>query len=96
MLTLRGTPFLYYGEEIGMTDLILEDISQFKDRLGIWFYEAEKHDLGVSHCGRLDRLLSLHVINAVPPCSGKMLPTPDSAHPQLSPGCLSTQTIQRG
>jgi alpha-glucosidase len=53
ILTLRGTPFLYYGEEIGMTDLILEDISQFKDRLGIWFYEAEKHDLGVSDIAAL-------------------------------------------
>jgi len=39
-LTLRGSPFLYYGEEIGMEDLLLQDISQFKDNLGIWFYET--------------------------------------------------------
>jgi alpha-glucosidase len=31
VLTLRGTPFLYNGEEIGMTDLRLEDIDQFRD-----------------------------------------------------------------
>jgi len=31
MLTLRGTPFLYNGEEIGMTDFVLEDISQARD-----------------------------------------------------------------
>ena len=31
MLTLRGTPFLYNGEEIGMTDFMLEEISQFRD-----------------------------------------------------------------
>lgn len=40
MLTLRGTPFLYNGEEIGMTDLLLEDIHQFHDNLGIWVYNA--------------------------------------------------------
>ena len=41
MLTLRGTPFLYYGEEIGMTDLLLDDIDQFRDPMGIWEYHAE-------------------------------------------------------
>jgi alpha-glucosidase len=46
MLTLRGTPFLYNGEEIGMTDLILEDISQFRDTLGVWRYHAEIEELG--------------------------------------------------
>lgn len=48
MLTLRGTPFLYYGEEIGMTDLMLEDISQFRDQLGIWLYHAALSELGFS------------------------------------------------
>jgi alpha-glucosidase len=40
VLTLRGTPFLYNGEEIGMTDLLLEDIGQFRDNLGVWLYHA--------------------------------------------------------
>ena len=40
VLTLRGTPFLYNGEEIGMTDLLLEDISQFRDNLGVWLYHT--------------------------------------------------------
>ena len=48
MLTLRGTPFLYYGEEIGMTDLNLEDISQFRDQLGIWLYNAALNELELS------------------------------------------------
>ncbi len=38
MLTLRGTPFLYNGEEIGMTDLILHDLSQCRDTLTPVFY----------------------------------------------------------
>ncbi len=61
MLTLRGTPFLYNGEEIGMTDLILEDIGQFRDTLGTWVYHAEIEELGVpqkealEHAARLTR-----------------------------------------
>ena len=46
MLTLRGTPFLYNGEEIGMTDLLLSDIHQFRDQLGIWVYQIEVEVLG--------------------------------------------------
>lgn len=40
ILTLRGTPFLYNGEEIGMTDFGLHDIGQFRDLWGIWNYRA--------------------------------------------------------
>jgi alpha-glucosidase len=41
MLTLRGTPFLYNGEEIGMSDYYLPDISLFGDPPAIWFYHQE-------------------------------------------------------
>nr|MBC7243809.1 alpha-glucosidase [Chloroflexota bacterium] len=46
MLTLRGTPFLYYGEEIGMTDLLLTDVCQFRDLLGVIVYQVETEILG--------------------------------------------------
>jgi alpha-glucosidase len=46
MLTLRGTPFLYYGEEIGMTDLLLDRLDQFRDPYGIWEYQAEIETFG--------------------------------------------------
>jgi alpha-glucosidase len=39
LLTLKGTPFLYNGEEIGMTNLLLEDIDDFGDNLGVWIYQ---------------------------------------------------------
>jgi alpha-glucosidase len=48
MLTLRGTPFLYNGEEIGMTDFMLTDLLQFRDRMGIWYYQAAVDSLGVN------------------------------------------------
>jgi len=46
-LTLRGTPFLYNGEEIGMTDYLLTEISQVKDTMGSWYYHAIVTDMGV-------------------------------------------------
>ncbi len=47
MLTLRGTPFLYNGEEIGMIDLVLEDISQFRDNLSVWIYHTAVDEFGL-------------------------------------------------
>jgi alpha-glucosidase len=48
MLTLKGTPFLYNGEEIGMKDLMLERIDQFRDNLGVWIYNAATDDMGLT------------------------------------------------
>ncbi len=47
VLTMKGTPFLYNGEEIGMTDYKLTDISQVKDTMGTWYYHAIVTELGV-------------------------------------------------
>lgn len=47
LLTLKGTPFLYNGEEIGMTDYLLSDVAQFRDRLGIYYYHALIENLGM-------------------------------------------------
>jgi alpha-glucosidase len=47
LLTLRGTPFLYNGEEIGMTDFMLTDIRHFRDVLGSWFYKSQVEEMGV-------------------------------------------------
>jgi alpha-glucosidase len=47
VLTMKGTPFLYNGEEIGMTDTMLTDISQVKDTMGSWYYHAIVTDMGV-------------------------------------------------
>ncbi len=47
LLTLRGTPFLYNGEEIGMTDLLITDPSNLRDTMATWYYRALVEDLGV-------------------------------------------------
>jgi alpha-glucosidase len=38
ILTLKGTPFLYYGEESGMTDLELTDLHQIRDTAALIQY----------------------------------------------------------
>ena len=47
MLTLRGTPFLYNGEEIGMTDLIISDPASLRDTMATWYYERLVDELKV-------------------------------------------------
>jgi alpha-glucosidase len=48
ILTLKGTPFLYYGEEIGMTDLELTDLRQIRDTAGLIQYRRLTEVLGLS------------------------------------------------
>jgi len=47
VLTLRGTPFLYNGEEIGMTDFLITDPSQLRDTMATWYYASLVNDLKV-------------------------------------------------
>ncbi|HEX5838876.1 MAG TPA: alpha-glucosidase [Anaerolineales bacterium] len=47
VLTLRGTPFLYNGEEIGMTDLIITDPAKLRDTMATWYYDSAINDLKV-------------------------------------------------
>jgi alpha-glucosidase len=47
MLTIKGTPFLYNGEEIGMTDMMLDNINQFRDNLGVWIYNTAIKQFGM-------------------------------------------------
>ncbi|MEJ5311914.1 MAG: alpha-glucosidase [Anaerolineae bacterium] len=39
MLTLRGTPFLYNGEEIGMTNMAFDDITVLRDTVALRQYD---------------------------------------------------------
>lgn len=47
MLTLKGTPFLYNGEEIGMSDYIITDPSRLRDTMATWYYDQMIHELHV-------------------------------------------------
>ncbi len=47
VLTLRGTPFLYNGEEIGMTDFLIPNPASLRDTMAIWYYERLVNELKV-------------------------------------------------
>jgi alpha-glucosidase len=48
LLTIKGTPFLYNGEEIGMSDYLLADINQFRDPLSLEYSRIIKELQGLS------------------------------------------------
>lgn len=48
LLTLKGTPFLYNGEEIGMSDYLIEEMSQFRDPLSLEYARIIKELQGLS------------------------------------------------
>jgi len=47
VVTLKGTPFLYNGEEIGMTDHIITDPTKLRDTMATWYYDSLVNDLRV-------------------------------------------------
>jgi alpha-glucosidase len=47
VLTLKGTPFLYNGEEIGMTDLVITDPARLRDTMATWYYDRLVNELNV-------------------------------------------------
>ena len=47
VLTLKGTPFLYNGDEIGMTDLIITDPTKLRDTMATWYYDRLLNELKV-------------------------------------------------
>jgi alpha-glucosidase len=47
MLTLKGTPFLYNGEEIGMIDYMITDPTRLRDTMASWYYQRLVKDLKV-------------------------------------------------
>ena len=48
LLTLKGTPVLYNGEEIGMTDLVLSDLHQIRDTAALHQYHILTERLGLA------------------------------------------------
>ena len=47
VLTLKGTPFLYNGEEIGMTDYIITDLTKLRDTMATWYYDRLVEELKI-------------------------------------------------
>jgi len=52
-LTLRGSPFIYNGEEIGMQDWLMPKADLFRDNLGVWIYDTARQQLGMEETDAL-------------------------------------------
>ncbi|MFN8504244.1 alpha-glucosidase [Kouleothrix sp.] len=59
MLTLKGTPFLYYGEEIGMPDLRLAELGQLRDTSALSMYRLLTERQGVPHAQAQAEVLAM-------------------------------------
>ncbi len=46
LLTMRGTPYFYFGDELGMTNIRFNDISDYRDIMTINLYELIKREGG--------------------------------------------------
>lgn len=58
LLTLKGTPFLYNGEEIGMTDLRLTSLDEIRDTAAITQYHLLTEKLGKTPADALAAVLA--------------------------------------
>lgn len=61
LMTLLGTPYLYYGEEIAMSNYVIEDVTKIRDNVALFYKSLMEKGLGMSAeeagklCGRLSR-----------------------------------------
>ncbi|PDV98901.1 glycoside hydrolase family 13 protein [Candidatus Chloroploca asiatica] len=58
LLTLRGTPFLYYGEELGMTDLHFSALSDVRDTIALHQFRLLTEQAGVGYADALQHVLA--------------------------------------
>ena len=56
LLTLEGTPFIYQGEEIGMTNMAFATIADYRDLASINLYHELVHEKGVDPANALAEL----------------------------------------
>lgn len=47
MMTLKGTPYIYQGDEIGMANYPFKDLSEYRDVETLNFYELNKKDKNI-------------------------------------------------
>ncbi len=89
---LRGTPYVYQGEELGMTNVHFTSLDQYADIESVnWAREALAR--GVSEEQVLRSLGVKSGTTPAPRCSGPPAATP--ASPAVRRGCRSTPTTRR-
>ncbi|EPB3087432.1 alpha-glucosidase [Vibrio vulnificus] len=71
---LKGTPYIYQGEEIGMTNVAFESLDQYRDIETLNFYKV-KTESGVSHQHMMDAIHENSRDNARTPMQWSASPT---------------------
>ncbi len=64
---MRGTPFIYQGEELGMTNAYFEQLEQYRDIESLNAYKGYVEQLGLSHELMMDYLQHMSRDNARTP-----------------------------
>ncbi|MDQ4078467.1 MAG: alpha-amylase family glycosyl hydrolase [Chloroflexota bacterium] len=96
MLTLKGTPFLYNGEEIGMADLELTSLSQFRDTVAINRYWVLTEELGVPPEEALEAVIATTRDRCRSPFQWSSAPNSGFSPPVWRRGCPSTPIMRKG
>ncbi|EIZ1408876.1 alpha-glucosidase [Vibrio vulnificus] len=76
---LKGTPYIYQGEEIGMTNVAFESLDQYKDIETLNFYKV-KTESGVSHQHMMDAIHENSRDNARTPMQWSASPNGGFSH----------------
>ncbi len=85
LATLRGTPVLYNGEEIGMTDLVLEDLAQVRDTAAIARYGLLRAHRRLSHGEALASVIATTRDRSRNPVQWKNAPHGGFCPPDVAP-----------
>ncbi|MDT8871758.1 alpha-amylase family glycosyl hydrolase [Komagataeibacter rhaeticus] len=94
MLSLRGTPYIYQGQEIGMTNFPFERIEQYDDVQAHNGWRNEVLSGRVPAAQYLSNLAQVSRDNARTPCSG-MIRRMRALPPRADHGSRSTRTTGR-
>jgi alpha-glucosidase len=85
LMTLKGTPFLYNGEEIGMTDYWGIELDQFEDPCGTWRYQLERDVIQASHQAALVKAVEQGRDKCRTPMQWANQPNAGFCGPEISP-----------
>ena len=96
MLTLRGTPFLYNGEEIGMRDLVLDTLDQFRDTAALRQYRLMVEKQGFTPADALRTVIATTRDRCRSPLQWSDAPNAGWCPPEVAPWLPVSPDYQTG
>jgi alpha-glucosidase len=96
MLTLKGTPVLFNGEEIGMADLELTDLSQFRDTAAIGQYRRLTERFGKSPAEALQAVVATTRDRCRSPLQWDNSPNAGFSPPEVQPWLPANANYMQG